>query len=76
MPKKNKNTTKQQKLGSTVITKKSFWSYRKNRSRVYTLIFLLIMIYFYIINNSKVEPEEGPYPPGYNPSQSLSTPLE
>ncbi|MCS7053061.1 MAG: hypothetical protein NZM09_04945 [Ignavibacterium sp.] len=69
MSKKNKNINKEKKIGSTVVSKKSFWSYKKNRSRVYTLIILLIMLYFFIVNNTREEPKEGPYPPGYNPTQ-------
>lgn len=76
MAKKNKSSNKEKKIGSTVIEHKSFWSYKKNRSRVYTLIFLLIMLYFFIVNNTKDEPKEGPYPPGYNPSQLNTKPAE
>lgn len=68
MAKKNKPNTKERKIGTTVVVKRSFWSYKKNRSRVYTLIILLIMLYFFIVNNTREEPKEGPYPPGYNPA--------
>jgi hypothetical protein len=76
MSKKSKSINKEKKIGSTVITKRSFWSYKKNRSRVYTLIFLLVMLYFFIVNNTKDEPKEGPYPPGYVPKQVTTNPSE
>ncbi len=69
MSKKRKSSIKEKKIGSTVVTRRSFWSYKKNRSRVYTLIILLIALYFFIVNNTKEEPKEGPYPIGYVPGQ-------
>jgi hypothetical protein len=69
MAKKSKSVAKEKKIGTTIVSKRSFWSYKKNRSRVYTLIILLVMLYFFIVNNTKYEPKEGPYPPGYIPNQ-------
>lgn len=76
MAKKNKSPIKEKKIGSTVVTPRSFWSYKKNRSRVYTLIILLTMLYFFIVNNTREEPKEGPYPPGFNPTQLNRAPIE
>lgn len=38
----------------------------KHRSYLYTGLFLATVIFFFIINNTNGEPEEGPYPPNYN----------
>ncbi len=73
MAKKNKSVVKEKKIGTTVVSHRSFWSYKKNRSRVYTLIILLLMVYFFIVNNTKDEPKEGPYPPGYTPRSELNS---
>ncbi len=37
----------------------------KHRSYLYTGIFITAVIFFFIINNTNGEPEEGPYPPNY-----------
>lgn len=76
MAKKSKSLVKEKKIGTTIVSKRSFWSYKKNRSRVYTLIILLVMLYFFIVNNTKDEPKEGPYPPGYVPNQLNLNPNE
>ena len=38
----------------------------KHRSYLYTGLFFAAVIFFFIINNTNGEPEEGPYPPNYN----------
>jgi cytochrome c biogenesis protein CcmG/thiol:disulfide interchange protein DsbE len=38
----------------------------KHRSYLYTGIFVAAVIFFFIINNTNGEPEEGPYPPNYD----------
>jgi hypothetical protein len=73
MSKKIKTQNKEKKIGNTVIRKRTFWSYKKNRSRVYTLIFIIIMLYFFIVNNTRDEPKEGPYPPGYVPRSEINS---
>jgi hypothetical protein len=41
----------------------------KYKSFVNTLIFILILLIFFIVNNTRHEPESGPYPPMYNPGK-------
>lgn len=38
---------------------------QKQRSYIYTGTFLLIVLILFIVNNTRSEPENGPYPPGY-----------
>ena len=38
----------------------------KHRSYIYTGLFIALVIFFFVINNTNGEPEEGPYPPNYN----------
>jgi len=44
---------------------KKFLSVQKNRSRVYTGLFIILAIIFFIVNNVNDENGEGPYPPDY-----------
>ncbi len=45
---------------------------KKNRSRLYTVLFIVAFGIFFIVNNSGNEPKSGPYPPNYNPSETSS----
>lgn len=47
-----------------------FLESKKNRSRLYTVLFFVIFGVFFIVNNSGNEPEKGPYPPNYVPGQN------
>lgn len=47
-------------------TKKFSLQNQKHRSYLYTGLFLLTVVFFFIINNTNGEPEEGPYPPNYD----------
>ncbi len=42
----------------------------KHRSYLYTGLFLLAVVFFFVINNTNGEPEQGPYPPNYNVEKS------
>lgn len=42
-----------------------FLKVKKNRSRLYTAIFILILVVLTIVNNLEKEPETGFYPPDY-----------
>jgi cytochrome c biogenesis protein CcmG/thiol:disulfide interchange protein DsbE len=44
----------------------SFLGDPKNRSRIYTGLFLIAAVVFFIVNNANGETEQGPYPPNYN----------
>ncbi len=45
---------------------------KKQRSYIYTGVFLTIIFMLFIMNNTNGEPEEGPLPPGYNPNSITS----
>lgn len=51
-------------------SKLDFLKNPKNRSYLYTGLFMVAVIFFFIINNTNGEPEEGPYPPNYNTASS------
>lgn len=38
----------------------------KHRSYLYTGLFFVVVLFFFVINNTNGEVEEGPYPPNYN----------
>lgn len=42
----------------------------KHRSYLYTGLFLAAVLFFFIINNTNGEPENGPYPPNYETANS------
>ena len=45
----------------------------KHKNLIYTLGFLGVFLIFFVINNSGTEPEQGPYPPGYEKSNSANS---
>ena len=50
---------------------KKSWINPKYKSLVYTAIILIVIAFFFIMNNSNGDQTPGPYPPGYN-SQTIS----
>lgn len=71
MAKKNNNINRERKIGKQVITKKPSID-PKLKNTIWTIITIVILLIFFIINNTRTEPEEGPYPPNYTPVQSDS----
>lgn len=39
--------------------------YHKHKSTIWTIIILIVLTYFFIFNNTRKVPEQGPYPPNY-----------
>ena len=39
--------------------------YHKHKSTIWTILVLLILTFFFIVNNTRKVPDEGPYPPNY-----------
>jgi len=72
MAKKNNNTNRERKIGKQVITKKPLIDH-KLKNTIWTILTIIVLLIFFIINNTRTEPEEGPYPPNYTPLQSDST---
>ncbi len=65
---KNFNTARERKIGKQVIEKKPRFD-PKLKNTIWTVIIIVTLLVFFIINNTRTEPEEGPYPPNYTPSQ-------
>jgi uncharacterized integral membrane protein len=68
---KNNNINRDRKIGKQVIEKKPGMD-PKIRSTIWTVITVIVLIVFFIVNNTRTEPEEVPYPPNYVPAQSSS----
>jgi len=56
---------KKAQIGKNVQQKKHLID-PKYKNTIWTTIFLIIMIIFFIINNTNEPAEQGPYPPDYN----------
>ncbi len=61
-----KNRKKERVIGKPIEQKKHLID-PKYKSTVWTIIIVVVLIVFFIINNTKKEPDQGPYPPNYNP---------
>lgn len=46
------------------ITKETDF-YHKHKSTIWTIAVIIVLTIFFIINNTRKVPEEGPYPPNY-----------
>lgn len=64
-----KNNTRERKIGKQTVEKKHLID-PKHKNTIWTVIFLLVLLVFFIINNTRNEPEQGPYPPNYKQSQT------
>jgi hypothetical protein len=64
--KKQKN--RQRQIGKSTPPKKPLIP-AKHKNAFWTIVILIILVIFFIVNNTGNEPDQGPYPPGYNPSQ-------
>jgi hypothetical protein len=62
---KKKQKNKPRQIGKTTVEKKPLID-PKHKNTIWTVIILVILLIFFIINNTRDEPEQGPYPPGYN----------
>jgi hypothetical protein len=65
---KNYKAAKERKIGKQVIEKKPLID-PKLKNTIWTIITIVILIVFFIVNNTRTEPAEGPYPPNYTPAQ-------
>ena len=65
MAKNKKNLNRERKIGKQVVEKKPLID-PKFKNTIWTIITLIILLVFFIINNTRTEPEEGPYPPNYS----------
>ena len=66
MAKKN-NTNRPRKIGKQTIEKKPLLT-PKQKNAIWTTVILIALLIFFIVNNTRKEPEQGPYPPNYQPT--------
>lgn len=45
--------------------------YTKHKSTIWTILVLVVLTFFFIVNNTRKVAEEGPYPPNYLKSNSV-----
>jgi uncharacterized integral membrane protein len=67
-----KKKPKSRQIGKTRVPQKKPLIDPKYKNTVWTIIIIVILAIFFIINNTKPVPDQGPYPPGYNPKQADS----
>lgn len=72
MAKKINNVNRERKIGKQSLDKKTLIDHKK-KNMIWTIITILVLIVFFIVNNTRNEPEEGPYPPNYNPEQTSNS---
>jgi len=75
MPKKNKSSKPKlsypigKQTGKQEAQKEPDF-YLKHKSTIWTILVLVLLAIFFIINNTRKIPDEGPYPPNYNQKKS------
>lgn len=69
---KEKKKNQPRQIGKTVLQEKKPLIDPKLKSRIETIVFLLVLLFFFILNNTRKEPERGPYPPFYNKTAESS----
>jgi hypothetical protein len=57
-----------EKLVSRLVEKKPLID-PKLKNTIWTVITIIVLLVFFIVNNTRTEPEEGPYPPNYSPTK-------
>ncbi len=65
---KNNNKNRERKIGKQVTQKRPLID-PKLKNTIWTVITIIILLVFFVINNTRTEPEEGQYPPNYEPAQ-------
>lgn len=61
-----KNRKKERQIGKPIEPEKHLID-PKHKNTIWTIVILVILIVFFIINNTREVPDHGPYPPGYKP---------
>ncbi len=60
---------KERQIGKKVQEKKPLIN-PKYKNTFWTIVILLILLFFFIVNNTRSVPSSGPYPPGYDSTNS------
>jgi hypothetical protein len=76
-----KNNIKERQIGKRTTVRKPLIDPRY-KNTAWSIAIVVILVIFFIVNNTVSVPEQGPYPPAYNsatqdpPSKKVSTELE
>jgi hypothetical protein len=62
--------TKSRQIGKTKVQEKKPLIDPRYKNTIWTLVIIVILTIFFIINNTRPVPDHGPYPPGFNPQQA------
>lgn len=65
MAKKN-TALKERKIGKQQQPEKKHLIDPQYKNSFWTIVVLVVLAVFFIVNNTRDEPEQGPYPPNYN----------
>jgi uncharacterized integral membrane protein len=66
-----KTKQKERQIGKKPAEKKHLINPRY-KNAIWTAVILIILLIFFIVNNTKDVPERGPYPPNSNPHKVTS----
>lgn len=69
MAKKNQKKRERQ-IGKTKAVQKKHLIDPRYKNAFWTTLILVVLLIFFIVNNTREVPETGPYPPGYNPQKA------
>lgn len=69
---KKSNVQKERKIGKQQQTEKQLID-PKYKNTIWTIVIIVILTIFFIINNTRDEPEQGPYPPNYVPNSTTQS---
>jgi hypothetical protein len=62
-----KNNIRERQIGKNPVVSKPFIDPRY-KNTIWTIFFLIVLLVFFIMNNTVQVSEKGPYPPTFNPS--------
>jgi hypothetical protein len=65
-----KTKPKERQIGKKTVEKKPLIN-PKYKNTFWTGVIVIILFIFLIINNTRSVPDQGPYPPSYNPSSTV-----
>ena len=61
---------KERQIGKKTVEKKTLIN-PKYKNTIWTAVIVLILLIFFIVNNTRSVPDQGPYPPSYTPGSSV-----
>lgn len=64
---KKTSAQKERKIGKQPQPKKHLID-PQYKNAFWTIVIIVVLTIFFIVNNTRDEPEDGPYPPNYKPN--------